>query len=168
MSSLEDLPDELLVAVVGYLRPPSLPKVSLVNHRFHSLTISHLYATFAGPKAQQFLRTITTSQDQYRLAERVKKVQWRAYINDVKDPTGVRAKIKRCITGSERQPVIKAYQQLGLRGPSDSCGPPLDVLFARKLNPYEHWYLEFFLSFLPNVTDVEIHDAWHWDDCIRW
>lgn len=169
MASLEELPDELIIAVVDYLSFTSLPNLNRVNHRFHNLTTPHLYTTFAGPKAQQFLRTITSPLREERdLAQHVKKVQWRAYADNVHDRTGARARIKRCIPTSERQPVVRAYQQLGLRVPPDSRDPPLDVLFTRDLIPYEHWYLEFFLSFLPNVSDLEVHDTWQWNNHRHW
>lgn len=170
MASLEELPDELVVSIVEYLTHPSLSRFSRVNRRFHGLTVPSLYATFAGPKAQQFLRTITTSplRDQYKLAKRVKKVQWRAYIQGVGDPTGTRARIKRCIPNSERQPIIQAYQELGLQTPSESIEPSLDISFAKSFLPFEHWFLDFFLSFVPDVEHINIYDAWHWDHGTRW
>lgn len=44
----------------------------------------------------------------------------------------------------------------------------MDSRFADSFIPVGHWYLEFFLSFVPNVEDVEIHDAWHWNHQTRW
>lgn len=32
----------------------------------------------------------------------------------------------------------------------------------------ERWFLEFFLSYVPGVTELHVGDAWMWDDDVYW
>lgn len=82
-SSINDLPDELLLGILDYLpgidlenfQLPSLLNLSRANRRFHALVIEELYATYNSFFAEpyQFLRTVISNA---HLASRVRHVDF--------------------------------------------------------------------------------------------
>jgi hypothetical protein len=61
--------------------------------------------------------------------------------------------------------IAQAYRLLGREGPD------LYDYFTRygvREPVNQHWYLEFFLAFLPNVKELSVSGAWQWNDHNYW
>jgi hypothetical protein len=169
-AALDMLPDELIVAIVEHLAPPSLLDLNLVNRRLHNLTLENVYAAFSGPNTACFLRTITLPPPNGRpdLAERVKMVTWELD-PDPDDSLQTFNSPPISISSSDRWAVTRAYQQLVLVPVETQV--PLESRFAshvRGIFEVDHWALEFFLMFVPNVEELKVQGAWLWDDHAYW
>jgi hypothetical protein len=170
--TLDMLPNELLHGILEYISPPCLNSVNLVNWHLYKLTLEHLYAAYAGPDAVRFLRTIAlpTATRQFGLAERVKRVEWNISPFHQLRASMSTSTTSDSISASDKWAIANAYRDLALALPCQQANP-LDIAFARhtRSDPEtNHWFFEFFLSFMPNVQDFHVNDAWQWDDHTYW
>jgi hypothetical protein len=165
-ATLDTLPTELALAILNYIPLSSLHSLNLVNWHFHMLTLGHVYATFPGHKALQFLRTIALSPsiERSNLAKRVKNIVWtQNYLESCKEE----------ISKSDTLAIIQTYRELALTSPNRGQGD-LDAMLPTLISDrsravqVEHWFFDFFLLFMPNVEWLEVHDAWLWDDHTYW
>jgi hypothetical protein len=169
-ATLDMLPDELIVAVVEHLALPSLLNLNLVNRRLHRVTLENVYAMFDGPNMACFLRTITLPPPNGRpdLAERVKNVTWELNPHPEESLQSFNSPPIN-ISASERWAITRAYQQFVLVPVEAQV--PLDSRFARHVGgtlEVDHWALEFFLMFVPNVEELKVQGVWLWDDHTYW
>lgn len=114
-ATLDTLPTELALAILIYIPLSSLHSLNLVNWHFHMLTLGHVYATFPGHKALQFLRTIALSPsiECSNLAKRVKNIVWTQ--NSLES-------CKEEISKSDTLAIIQTYRELALASPNRGQG----------------------------------------------
>jgi hypothetical protein len=158
MVTLDSLPEELILAVVDHVTPRCLYDLNLVNRHLHDLTLEHLYAAFSGEDTLLFLRTIALASSNGRrdVARLVKNVRWE---------TMSICSIGGVFPSSDVWAIAQAYRLLGREGPD------LYDYFTRygvREPVNQHWYLEFFLAFLPNVKELSVSGAWQWNDHNYW
>jgi hypothetical protein len=164
MTTLDTLPNELILAILTDVPLPSLLNLNLVNWRFHNLTLGYVYTTFSGRGAASFLRTIALSTSPSTLSHCVRNVIWKLEM-----PKELRKRIPK----PDSNAIAQAYRSLTLASPQipDNLVTNFETLMddqSRNLSEEDHWYLEFFLLFLPNVETLEVHHAWKWDDHTYW
>jgi hypothetical protein len=162
--TFETLPNELLFTILTDVSLPSLINLNYVNRHFRNLTLEYIYTTFSGQGAACFLRTIAPSTNLSGLSHRVKNVIW---------PLCMPAEPRKRISKSDSSAIAQAYRRLTLASPEDfdNLVTRFETLMdghSRNLSEDNHWYLEFFLLFLPNVETLKVHDAWNWDDHTYW
>jgi hypothetical protein len=163
MFLLAQLPDELILTIIDHLTPASLLNLNPTSRHFYNLTIAQIYSYFDGARPSKFLRTITSpNQHPYKLSECVKKVSWNA--------SASKAHVDRGVGQADKDSIARAYQLLGLAETGQNYHP-LNVSFTRQSRgspAAQLWFLEFFLSFLPNVSELEVYDAWQFSDYRYW
>jgi hypothetical protein len=158
MATLDSLPDELILGIVNLVDFPFLLRLNLVNRRLHYLTLELVYSNFPGRTAALFLRTVAQSPSWHNLAKLIKNIEWRMYL--LPD----REKAQNEVFETQRQAIAQAYRQLGHTGSLDvEC-----VTQLRGTPLRQHWFLELFMSFLPNVESLKVYDSWYWDDHTYW
>lgn len=163
MALIQDLPYELVLLIVDHLTPVSLLNVNLTSRHFYNLTIAPIYSCFDGPSLSKFLRTIASpAVSSCKLSRYVKKVSW--------DASASKAHANRGVHSGDKNAIAMAYQSLCLALP-DEKSMPLDRYFAQNFRGSiapQAWFLEFVLSFLPSVSEVDVHDVWQWTDYKYW
>lgn len=172
MARLLDLPDELVLEILGYidcfdqpLRTTSLRGINLVNKRLYSLSCSYLYSTFSffAGVPYLFLRTICQNQD---LARHVKVINWDYDTSAAESLSytpgvlaikqqfrldGVREKLNELSTlGNDVAKWMQEQMQIGRLYLGD-----LRALYA-------------LLLFATNTEELIIAETWRWDDHLYW
>ncbi|KAF2819369.1 hypothetical protein CC86DRAFT_145223 [Ophiobolus disseminans] len=168
--TLNTLPNELIVCILGYIDLESLLELNRTNWHMHDLTLGHIYAVFPGRNPALFLSQIVLPRPSGlgRLANQVKDVSWMLHA-PLRRQTPIAA-TRFNLTSNEQRDIAEAFRSLEIAVPALSPVVGLADLFeADHSNLHDnHWFLEFFLLFLPNVEGLQVYDAWQWNDHTYW
>jgi len=146
MTTLENLPNELLAAVADYSPPQAIYNLNLVNHRLHNLTL----------EPALLLHTVLSSP---KYAPLVKHIQWAA---DPESSDGARLR-----SGIDADILLDMHQP-GLISPARILEliHQAGVYDRDSLPMNRYWFLELVLWYLPNVTTIEAYGTSRWNDCV--
>lgn len=148
--TLTSLPEELLLTILTHIPTPgTLLALTQTCRLLHRLTTPYLYHTFPGPNSSPFLRTISHHP---ALASHTRKAVWR---KQRKNPPS--------IDTIEKTHIVTRLNQLCV-----PHGTDLAASFAKYGLRDEYWFFEILLLFLPNLREVEVCEAWLWDDHHYW
>ena len=91
--NLEDLPEELVANIVGFLGPIELINLTLVNKRCRRIAVDPLYRAFrsADCEGRLFLRAIVGNPE---LAQHVKRLAWSYNVDAARD-------VRRCVPSNK-------------------------------------------------------------------
>jgi hypothetical protein len=166
--TLNTLPNELIAQVLDHLDITSLFAINQVNWHLHDLSLGHIYTTYSAHSPALFLRTIAVSPPggSDDLARKVKHVSWK--ITNYGQARHIHTIRQVGLSPADRYAITVAFRRLDIATPEANL---LVSRFAENCNcrvTSPHWLLEFFLLFLPNVSSLTVHNAWHWDDHVYW
>ncbi|KAH3961628.1 hypothetical protein HBI56_176130 [Parastagonospora nodorum] len=165
MPNLHSLPNELILSIASHVPPPALHSLALTNRRLHALTLSSLYFSFSSQyrnfspqNAALLLRTVASSA---RKANFVKHIHWAADVYVASQPRSHTPAVRDFVQRRERFASLapdRLLEAVCRAGEYEPTSVPMS----------ERWFLEFFLSFVPGVTELQVGGAWLWDDDVYW
>jgi hypothetical protein len=168
MRTLDILPNELIAHILDYLDVASLLSLNLANWHLHDLSLGHIYTTFPGRNSTLFLRTIALSPPggPDNLARKVKHVSWT--IQSARPRKHHTTSLENTLALTDDHAITSAFRRLDIATPEASTLATLFDEESKSRYCNGHWFLEFLLFFLPNVSRLTVHNAWHWDDHVYW
>ncbi|KAH4930058.1 hypothetical protein HBI26_142730 [Parastagonospora nodorum] len=156
MPNLHSLPNELILSIASHVPPPALHSLALTNRRLHALTLSSLYFSFSSQyrnfspqNAALLLRTVASSA---RKANFVKHIHWAADVYVASQPRSHTPAVRDFVQRRERFASLapdRLLEAVCRAGEYEPTSVPMS----------ERWFLEFFLSFVPGVTELQVGGA---------